>query len=189
MHTALQAISVRGNSLRSHGFAFLWRHCFRVGLAPYNITIINIAPFQSLERLFHDEAFKLNDTTMRFVDILREHAPEGHGFALEDIKNYGQRFLTSFCDPQPEGFDSWENLKGYVFDQTDALAFVGWGIFGELFYDKLAKEYQDGNYECNATNPLLAISLLNEIINDSYPFIDLSHYGDERDEIEDNDLF
>lgn len=54
MRSALAAMGAKGNSLRTHGFAFLWRHVFEVGLAPYNITIVNLSAFQSLPRLFLD---------------------------------------------------------------------------------------------------------------------------------------
>jgi len=81
------------------------------------------------------------------------------------------------------------NLKPDVFDQTDALAFVGWAIFGELFYDKLAQEYQDGNYEPDANSPLLAISLLNEIIDESYGHFDFSDYSYSDDGTEEEGLF
>lgn len=185
MRIALQAMANRGNSLKSHGFAFLWRHCFHVGLAPYNITIINVAPFQSLVNLFKEKDFRPNDATMQFINVLREHDPEGHGYALEDIKNYGQKFIEDFCSPRTEGFDCWENLKPAIFDQTDALAFVGWGIFGELFFDRLAIELKNGIYDCDSTNPLLAISLLNEIIIEDHARIDYSTFRD--DEISDDD--
>jgi hypothetical protein len=183
MMTALNAMSVKGYAQRSHGFAFLWKNNFKSGLAPYNITLINIAPFRTLERLFHDEKFEPNPMTLRMVDMVKEYAPDGHGMTLESIKNYGERFLAHFCTPRTEGFSTWEYLRSYVFKETDVIAFVGWGFFGELYFDRLHKAYLEGDQHISSTDPFVGIALLDELIDENYPFIDLSYYrADNEDE-------
>lgn len=164
MRAAMSAMVAKGNALKTHGFAFLWRHCFHIGLAPYNITIINVAPFQSLNQLLADPKSNPNLMTLRLMDILKEYALEGHGQALESIREYGAQFLTTFCDPQPEGFMQWRDLQPNIFYQTDAIAFAGWGIFGELFFDRLAQEYRDGNFEWQPDSPLLANRMIEELM-------------------------
>lgn len=166
MLSALQAMAAKGNAIGAHGFAFLWRHVFPVGLAPYNITVTNLAAFKSPKLYSLREQFPSNQTVTRLVKIVRDHDPEGHGQALEAITDYGHRFLTGFCSPKAEGYSTWEQLKPSIFERTDAIAFVAWGIFGELFFDRLAKEYDDIDsfFTSESTNPLLAIEMLNEII-------------------------
>lgn len=172
MMTALHAMSSKGNALKAHGFAFLWRHAFAFGNAPYNITVINFASFQSPDLVFEETDLKSNKMGSRLIEILKDYAPEGHGQTLDSIVEYGQQFLNGFCRPIPEGFTSWEYLKPYIFERTDALAFVGWGLFQDQFFDKLlepSEALEDGHLY-NYNNPLVAIEMLNEIIYERYPF-------------------
>jgi len=164
MRAALNAMVAKGNALKTHGFAFLWRHCFHIGLAPYNITIINIAPFQSLPKPIKGSDLNLTNISNKLLNIRQEYAPEGHGQALESIREYGSQFLTTFCDPKPEGFMQWRDLQPNIFYQTDAIAFVGWDIFGELFFDRLAQEYREDNFEWAQDSPLLANRMIEELM-------------------------
>lgn len=55
MRAALSVMAAEGERQASHGFAFLWRDdlvLINKSLCPYNITLMNIAPFQSIERFF-----------------------------------------------------------------------------------------------------------------------------------------
>lgn len=61
MLVALHAMSAKGNLLKAHGFAFLWRHCFDVGLSPYNITVINFASFQTSNLTVRNSAVQKSD--------------------------------------------------------------------------------------------------------------------------------
>lgn len=56
MKTALEMIAIKGYSHKSHGFAFLWKDHWELSLAPYSITVLNFAPFNSVERLFHNNS-------------------------------------------------------------------------------------------------------------------------------------
>lgn len=166
MRTALHAMASKGNSMKAHGFAFLWRHCFEVGPAPYNITVLNFAPFQSPGLAGVDLRFPKNEMATRLVEIIRDHDPEGHSYALDAITEYGCRFLKDICNPLPEGYQNWEYLKPLIFKNSDALAFVGWGFFGELFFNYLEKEYSDTEFDFDhdPTDPLLTIAMINQIV-------------------------
>lgn len=164
MRCALAVMAAKGNSLKTHGFAFLWRHAFEVGLAPYVITMVNLSPFQALPRLLQNSKIALNDITKRLLRILMDHDPNGHGHLLDSICDEGIRFLERFSKPIPENYTDWNTLKTRIFENTDAIAFVGWGIFEELFFDRLHQEYQNGEFDHSHTDPLVAISMLNEII-------------------------
>jgi len=162
MRAALNAMVVRGNTLKTHGFAFLWRHCWPVGLSPYNITVINFSPFETLQQLLSQNKLVTNQFTKKLKKVLKEHAPSGHGQALDSISDAAMPFLKGFCSAQPEGFMSWPDLHPNIFYQTDALAFVGWGIFGELYSDLLAREYED-DADWPEDSALLAAKMLNEL--------------------------
>jgi hypothetical protein len=187
IRTALNAMSAKGNSLRTHGFAFLWRNIYEVGLAPYTITLVNYSSFQALPYSFIDPAYVPNDTAMRLLQVIRDHAPEGHGQMLDKISEAGERFLKTFCEPRPEYFTDWGNLKPPIFEETDALAFVSWGIFEELFYERLVKEYEMIDSDYRHDNPLLAIAMLNEIIDETKLDVDWDGLG--FDDTEDESFF
>lgn len=86
MRTAVSAMAIKGNAQNNHGFAFLWKDNRSFSLAPYSITILNFAPFQSIERFLHgedDEPCGVSEMTQRFIKIVSEFGPIGHGQSLE----------------------------------------------------------------------------------------------------------
>ncbi len=176
MKTALSVIATKGYSQKNHGFAFLWRDTSPSSLAPYSITILNFAPFQSIERLFHDEEFEPNDMTEKLIDIIVNYCPEGHGKSLGAITDAGIEFLKNFCTPREEGYTTWDNLKSLMKGRCELIAFKCWGIFDELYMGRLLKEYQDGNSAVSSTDPNIGLAMLSEVIDTNYGFIDLSYY-------------
>jgi hypothetical protein len=181
MLCALAAMAAKGNSLKTHGFAFLWRHCFDIGFAPYNITMVNLSAFQSLPKLFLDPEFRPNDITKRFLKILMDHAPEGHGHMLDSVCDSGIHFLESFSQPRPENYTDWNTLKPKVFENSDAIAFVGWGIFEELFFERLAQEYRNSDFDPRHDCPRVAIEMLNEIVSEQSLHIDWQQLGYDKE--------
>jgi hypothetical protein len=175
MKTAIQGMGSRGSSLKSHGFAFLWTDDL-LTLAPYVITVVNVAPFQSLERLFHDEKFKPNKITESIIrNVIIESDPSGQGISLNSIADKGISFLENFCSPKRESFNTWYTLKNEIVAPTTKLiSFVSWGIFGELFYEKILNEYLKNNLTINVTDPELGLQLISELIDPNYDFIDLN---------------
>ncbi len=183
MNCALAAMVAKGNSLKTHGFAFLWRHAFEVGLAPYVITLVNLSAFQGLPRWLLKYDSGLNDTTKRLLKILRDYAPEGHGHILDSICNAGTRFLEGFCEPRPETYTNWNSLRHKIFEHTDTIAFVGWGIFEELFFETLAIEYQGCEFDYKHNDSILAITMLDQIISENKLEVDWEKLGfNEEDE-------
>jgi len=176
MKTAISAIESKGNSQKNYGFAFLWKDKHPLSLAPYSITILNLAPFQSLERLFHDVDYKITEITKRFINLRSYYGPVGHGESLNVMTNYGKRFLEGFCEPRVEGFLTWDYLKRIMIPRCDLISFHSWGIFGELFSDKLAEEYEKGNIQLSSTDPKLGMELIDYLVDPEYEFIDLSDY-------------
>jgi hypothetical protein len=182
METALSAIATKGYSQKNHGFAFLWKDNWQQSLAPYSITILNFAPFQSIERLFHDENYEVNAMTEKFINIITESDPLGHGESLIEITKSGIDFLKGFCKPRMEGFTTWDDLKRIMENRCDLKAFKCWGIFDELYSSKLKDEYANGNLEISNTDPFLGLEMIEELIDPEYEFIDLSYYNYDPEE-------
>lgn len=176
MKSALSAMAAKGNSQKNHGFAFLWEDNWEATRAPYSITILNFAPFNSLERLFHDKDYVANKMTEKFISIIKEYAPEGHGRSLEQIEEAGACFLKSFSRPRAEGFTTWKSLRDIILERAELVSFRAWGIFDELFSEKIKEEYRNGNLEIPYDSPFLGLQLLDEIIDDEYEFFELSYY-------------
>lgn len=186
MKTSVLSMAVKGNTQRNHGFAILWKDLWINTMAPYSITVVNFAPFNSLERLFHAEDFEPNEITERIIkDIIIECAPEGHGQSLESIREHGSKFLQAFSSPRAEGFHTWDVLKKSFQERAKLISFHSWGIFDELFSDKLAKEYEKGNLNISASDPKLGLKTIEEMLNPNYQFINLSYYNHWNDEDED----
>jgi hypothetical protein len=177
IRTAMYAMAAKGNVLRTHGFAFLFRHRTEFGDAPYVITIVNYSSFQGLPTSFLDANYIPNKTAMRFLQILRDHNPEGQGQMLDKICDAGKIFLKGFCEPRPEDFRDWGYLKEFPFRNMDALAFASWGIFEEMYFERLAKEYRAIDLDFEHDNPMVAISMLNEIVQDIDLRIDWEKLG------------
>nr|WP_315173163.1 hypothetical protein [uncultured Flavobacterium sp.] len=187
MKTAIASMTSKGNAQKNHGFAFLWKDHRDLSLAPYSITILNFAPFNSLERLFHDENFEPNEMVERFINIVKEYSPEGHGNSLEQIFNTGEKFLVDFCNPRVEGFTTWNSLRDIMIQNSTLISFNSWGIFAELFSEKLYNEYKKGNKNISSTNPELGLQLINELVDPNYEFYNLSYYDYNPDDEDTND--
>src|SRR5690606_15998159 len=108
----------------------------------------------ALPRLLKNSKIALNEITKRLLRILMDHDPNGHGHLLDSICDEGIRFLEGFSKPVPEDYTDWNTLKTRIFENTDALAFVGWGIFEELFFDRLHQEYENGEFDHSHIDPL-----------------------------------
>jgi len=182
--TALQAMATTGNRLNSHGFAVLWKDHAEFSLAPYSITVMNLAPFQSVERFLHIENEEIPVIIKRFMSLVKEYGPEGHGNALELVTRAAESFLKKVCSPQVEGFTHWGEHQHIMSGRAENLAFVGWGLFGEALFARLQEEYEAGNTACSATAPHLGLSVVSEIVDNTYEFVDLTYidFGDEGDE-------
>ena len=148
---------------------------------------MNFAPFQSLERLFHEGSFTPNMMTEKFIQIIQDHAPEGHGYSLETISKYGERFLKNICSVRTEGFNTWEIHRRDISKNSELLSFFGWGIFGELYADKLLQKYNSGENTIQSDNPQLGIELIDGLVDINYDFINLHYYGNNPEEENDVD--
>ncbi|WP_222424566.1 hypothetical protein, partial [Yersinia mollaretii] len=173
MKSSLAVMSQEGNRQKGHGFAFLWKDHLSISLAPYSITICNISAFKSIERFLHNTEWyeDTNGMQKRFIELLQNHAPSGHGDSLLKINRTGQRFLKSVCNPQSEGYLDWEDLHELMKGRAEFIAFQGWGVFGGLFNELLIKAYENGATDTSRMCPTLGFQVINEIIDPDYNFI------------------
>lgn len=175
MKTAIYAAEKKANSHNSHGFAFLWKDKWE-SLAPYNITLVNFAPFQSLERFFHEENYQPSEMVKRFIEIKSDFGPIGHGASLYSITSITKKFCENFCTPRIEGFETWDNLRRMMTERCELISFHSWGIFGELYFDKLKVKYDEGKFSISTNDPNLGIELIDELVDPDYPFIDFRFF-------------
>jgi hypothetical protein len=178
MRAALDAIAATGNAQKGHGFAFLWKDKWSASLAPYSITIVNFAAFQSIERFIHEMGPKaeLTQTQQKFIEIIIENSPQGQGQALEEIRKSGTRFLDKICQPRQEGFYSWGPLKDAMTGRPhELLAFRSWGKFSSAFHEKLAETYDAGQAATPPDCPHLGLQVVESLIDANHPFVDIAY--------------
>ncbi len=175
MKTAIEAIASYASARRSHGFAMLWKD---VGnkLAPYSIAIMNVAPFQSIERFFHEEGFKPNEITERFIKIIAEFYPMGHSATLDAASRIGKEYLSPICSPRQEGYFTWDLHLTEMKNRAMPISFRGWGIFNDLISNLVKEEYKKGNSEARYDDPKIGLTAIDKLIDPNYQFIELSNY-------------
>ncbi|MBX9899960.1 MAG: hypothetical protein K2Y28_04165 [Burkholderiaceae bacterium] len=141
LRAAIQLMANEGSRQRSHGFAYLWRDHACFSLAPYSITCMNIAPFVFTEEMLNEDEVANAPFFNKFYNVVHDFHPEGHGETLREISEIGSRFVENICDPRYEGFFPWDRHRMIMQSRAEKIAFVGWGIFGDLFYSELQKKY------------------------------------------------
>lgn len=185
MKSALSAMAAKGHALGNHGFAFLWRDLWPESLAPYSITMLNVASFNRLDRFLFELPVgeELSEIPRRFLRLVSEFSPEGHGNSLNNITDEGNRFLRAFCKPRTEGFFTWPALRDVMERRANHVAFVAWGIFGERHLDILDQEYKLGSNP-DFFSPEIGLKLVNWLVDESVPYIDLAYvdWGDDDTE-------
>lgn len=175
MKQSIRLMASKGNHYGSHGFAFLWKDHWQGSLAPYSITVMNFAPFQSLERLLHVEDRKISKMDKRMFKIVNEFGPIGHAKSLSSIVNHGKKLLTPFCDPRTEGYNVWESVEFNIMRRADYIAFKGWGMFEEIYNEIMLMAIEDGHANLSDINSMIGIQVLDSIFDDEYDFINLNH--------------
>ena len=168
---ATAAMATKGSMLKNHGFAFLWKD-HRPNFAPYSITLINVAPFQSLERYVHSSQ-KIPKIAKKFIQVAQEIPLEGHCASLDEIADSGMVFLKKFCSPQPEGYLTWDYHKDFLSRQSELIEFHAWGMFNDLLLNRLADIYEAGSINTKLTDPGLGLELIEELLDNDYEFIQL----------------
>lgn len=197
MKAALSVMAAEGERQASHGFAFLWQDndlvSSGISLCPYNITMMNIAPFESVERFFQTitDISELSDMQRKWVNLIKEHAPSGQGHTFNCIANLGEKFLSSFCKPCSEGYAGWNAHKSIMFDKgrADLVAFAGWGIFQSMFNEKLLTEYTNGNLDTPIDCPYLGLETIETIIDTNYEYINLVWSILDEESLNDDELW
>lgn len=187
MLTAMRYIASKGNSQGNNGFAFFWKNMHPNSIAPYMITIVNIAPFLTLERFLKVSEVEAGSVLDRFIDICVEHDPRGHGASIGEQLTSAIGFLETICRPQPEGFLGWRNLKEFMIEYGELLAFQSWGFFESAYFDRLKHKYVNGAVDTASNDPFLALEMLDELIDSDYEYIDMAYYKYDplQDDIED----
>lgn len=176
--SSISAIATKGEKMNTHGFAFLTGGGH---LSPYFITVVNVAPFKSIERILHsneiDSYTELPLIERKILDTYLEYIPEGHGVSLNALFDTASLMLGSVCSPAPEAFTSWSNLKSHILDDYEPMYFDSWGVFKDSAIDKLCEKYKSGVHDMNLNSVDLGLEVLSDIIDENYVYIDPCFLG------------
>lgn len=191
MRSAMAAMSAKGNLAGNHGFAFLWKDLWSNSLAPYSMTILNVAAFNRLDRFLIElpDGEALTDMQERFLRLASGYTPEGHGQSLNELAQESERFLEGFCSPRPEGFMTWPALLYSMENRAEYVSFSAWGFFGERHLDLLQEKYKLGKSPI-FDSPTIGLELVANVIDPDAPYLDLAHlnWGDEDDDWTDDTM-
>lgn len=176
--SAISQMVAEGEKANSHGFIILSKEVLGYGLAPYMLTLVNAAPFSSIERYFHSKEIKnISDLPLigrKFYDIYTYHEPLGLGSNTSKIFNSGRKYLKKICQPDIESLNPWSILKEEVYSfRTEAIYFDSWGVFKEKTMEMLFEKYSNGEFDMNLNSIELGFEVLEELIDQEYEFLDL----------------
>lgn len=159
MRGTLSIMAARGNGMRSHGFAFLWNR--RGASSPFNITVVHASPFKVLEESGETTSFA---TILKDLD--RRFTMKGTSQSLSYVVDIAQETLGVVADVRSEGYLEWPDLHrdmGHWFG-TAHVAFAGWGLFGELHGEALAKGYLEGSFDLAHDDPGLGMTVVCDVM-------------------------
>ena len=176
--SAISQMVAEGEKANSHGFIILSKEVAGYGLAPYMLTLVNAAPFSSIERYFHSDEIKdMTDLPFigrKFYDIYTYHEPLGLGTSTSKIYNSGRKYLAKISRPDIESLNSWSILKEEVYSyRTEAIYFDAWGVFKEKTMEIIFEKYSNGEFDMNLNSIELGLEVLDELIDQEYEFINL----------------
>ncbi|MCU4550009.1 MULTISPECIES: hypothetical protein [Acinetobacter calcoaceticus/baumannii complex] len=167
MQLALSAMVQEGERLNSHGFAFLWKdsQCPNgYSLAPYSISVFNLAPFKSVQEhnIGQNEDFNTN-----IKKIIYEYEPSGHSDTISLITDRACSFLNNFCNPMREGFLEYECLEKMMLTRAQPLvSFVSWGIFSTMYYERV-EAYIKSGMSIKFNDPEIGLEVVNSVLKDA----------------------
>ena len=172
MMSAMQAMAAKGEHLRCHGFCLLSSVSGSNAVAPYIITVVQFAPFRTLERLLKGNVHNL-ETYLKLIEIVQEYDPTGQSNSFLRIVDAGTPFLKPWSSPVPECFTDWSSLRRQIGSASAIRYFQGWGVFGERYRAALIDRSRSGPIDELKIGPMIGIQVLDGLIDTSYKFISL----------------
>jgi hypothetical protein len=125
---------------------------------------MNIAPFVFSEEILSQDEVANAHFFNKLYEVISDFSPEGHGETLREISEIGSRFVGNICDPRYEGFFSWDQHRMIMQPRAEKIAFIGWGIFGDLFYSELQKKYQSGSSVRDSMDPEIGDIVIDTLV-------------------------
>ena len=127
----------------------------------------------------HIKNAELPDVVERYMRLVQENSPSGHSSkTMWEIIDSGKALLDMVCMPSVEGYHPWKVHKRLMYQgpaRADFISFCGWGLFGEMHTQHLKESYEKGDINIAVTDPKLGWSVINELIDENYEHIDLTH--------------
>jgi len=159
--SAFERIIRKSQQNNSHGFAFLWKDLREGSLARYSVTFVDINPFEK----YHEDVVEIeSDFHERLYRCLSEHEVTGiTGTTLDSMRN-GDYFLDGIANPSPESSLPWEDLKGYMIEASELIAFKSWGVIADFYEEYLASLYKESIYDYKYDDPEIGLKFTESII-------------------------
>lgn len=173
--SSLSRMAAEGEKGNSHGFLILSKEIAGFGLAPYMITLVNVAPLSSIERYFHSDDINSHEDLpfigQKLYDVYTYHEPLGLGVNTSRIFHSGKDYLKKICKPEIESLNPWSILRSEINNiHTEAIYFESWGIFKDKSMDVLFKKYERGEYSKTLNSISIGLEVIDELIDEDYEF-------------------
>ncbi|WMD19660.1 hypothetical protein RAS12_24035 [Achromobacter seleniivolatilans] len=141
MRLAGMAMTRRGISLGSNGFAFLWKT--NNTDAPYSFTLVDVSPMRDLFHLCDSAPPHkgINAFHLALIKTKNMWGTPDLSRSLTEIREHAKSFLKSCCHTHLEGAMNWQDLLEDMLDnRTRFIGFYAWGVFGDAYHLKLAEK-------------------------------------------------
>ncbi|HIF5971470.1 TPA: hypothetical protein ACX3GO_004516 [Vibrio parahaemolyticus] len=125
INASFERIVRLANRKKSHGFAFLWKDFRECSVARYNITYVDINPFERFQGRY---IFIKNKIDEIFYDNYKNNPSSGNSFSTIQSACNADKMLSSIASPTPEGSFQWPKLKKIMLENSNLLSFKSWGL-------------------------------------------------------------
>lgn len=169
MKSALQIMAAKGNALRAHGCAFLWKDHSYSSLAPYSILLLNVACFDIADKLLTKKKYREWGAIDHGVfNVIRDYNPTGHSKSHHEIFETSLGYLKTFCKPRQEGYGKLSGLNETMKDRAELISFSCWGFLADQHAKLLEYYYLNHGPNYLHDNPAIGVELIRRHIDGSF---------------------
>ncbi len=171
LRNVLQLMANKGEGLHGHGFAFLWKNSVKQSSAPYIITIVDISSFSLIDNHTLD-AIHNSKMMEKYQYIIDEYNPHSQGQSIDSLYTFVRNIIKDICSPSIEHTITWDILVKEMDEQNETIiAYVSWGIFREIFTEKLIKNVHLEDFDVEMDSPVIGFDSIYEIVDRNYELI------------------
>lgn len=163
MLTSLQQIAIKGESLKSHGCAFLWQSTSKDNYGDWSILVLTIPPAKIVLDRINQSLTELSLLDEKILDMYNRHETSGHNITSEILTEEAIETLELICIPSKESYYNVKELHKIMKGESVIWAFCSWGKIRELHIQKINEIYSNGETSMAFNSPQLGIELISSI--------------------------